>query len=419
VSLNLRKAGTEMANLSREAQVQWLVLRPRPSSRVVGLLTALVLALPSALARSATAQTGFLPGVGSAASQDIRVRKSVTALTAAERKEFVDAVLALKRAKSPYDASLSYYDQFVQWHKDRYVCHAAEHGAGASPMLMIHTGPMFLPWHREFIQRFERALREVSGKDVTLPYWDWTDQESVSPDNPHGVFRADFMGGDGNPDEQYAVTTGPFKKGAWTLNVQPEGATWAASATTFLTRRLGRAQALPTKAQVEMALAAEEYDVPPYTAMSDPGNSFRSALEGTGSVLSGMECGSDGWMALVSDLPRATPTGPPAARPSAGSGRSGLHNALHGWVGGVLSTGVRPAIRGTMVLMTSPNDPIFFLHHANIDRLWAEWQTAHPGKTYEPKGGYSGNSADSAMAPFGDVSPQRVEKISDLGYRYR
>ena len=80
--------------------------------------------------------------------------------------------------------------------------------------------------------------------------------------------------------------------------------------------------------------------------------------------------------------------------------------------------GVRPAIRGTMVLMTSPNDPIFFLHHANIDRLWAEWQATHPAKTYEPKSGYAGNNADSAMAPFGDMRPQQVEDVSDLGYRY-
>ena len=26
------------------------------------------------------------------------------------------------------------------------------------------------------------------------------------------------------------------------------------------------------------------------------------------------------------------------------------------------------------------HDPIFWLHHANIDRLWAQWQQAHPGQ---------------------------------------
>src|SRR5204863_5402191 len=85
-------------------------------------------------------------------------------LTITERKEFVDAVLVLKMTRSPYDPSFSYYDQFVQWHKERYACHADEHMPGAMPMLMIRTGPMFLPWHREFLRGFENALREVSGK---------------------------------------------------------------------------------------------------------------------------------------------------------------------------------------------------------------------------------------------------------------
>ena len=31
-----------------------------------------------------------------------------------------------------------------------------------------------------------------------------------------------------------------------------------------------------------------------------------------------------------------------------------------------------------MVDMTSPNDPVFWLHHCNIDRLWAEWRVQHP-----------------------------------------
>jgi tyrosinase len=401
-----------MFDLSREARTHRRRLRSRQSSRGVALLIVLVLGMLSALAVRSTAQTASAVDARSPKSHEIRVRKSVTALTDAERKEFVDAVLALKRVKSPYDPSLSYYDQFVAWHKERYICHSGDHMTATDSMLMIHTGPMFLPWHRELLVRFERALREVSGKEITVPYWDWTDPDSVSPGNPHAVFRDDFMGGDGKPDEQYAVTTGPFKKGAWTLNIQPGGATWTPSATTYLTRRLGRVPALPTKAQVEAAFAAEEYDVSPYSAMSDPDPSFRSALEGTGSAGSRMDCGPDGWMALPFDLS-------PAA-PAAVSGRSRLHNLVHTWVGGSLSPpGVRPAIRGTMVLPTSPNDPIFFLHHANIDRLWGEWQAAHPGKTYKPESGYSGNNADSAMAPFGDVSPQQVENIGELGYRYR
>lgn len=31
-----------------------------------------------------------------------------------------------------------------------------------------------------------------------------------------------------------------------------------------------------------------------------------------------------------------------------------------------------------MMLAASPNDPVFWLHHANIDRLWGNWQRQHP-----------------------------------------
>ena len=326
-----------------------------------------------------------------------------------ERKDFVNAILALKAAKSPHNPSLSYYDQFVQWHKERYVCRAAQSAPGMHTMLMIHTGPMFLPWHRELLRRFENALREVSGKEITLPYWDWTDPESIEPNNLNAVFRDDFMGGDGSPDEQYAVTTGPFKKGAWTLNVHPEGATWAPSATAYLTRHLGGRESLPTKAQVERVLTAEEYDVAPFNVESDPARSFRNALEGNGAGTA-MRCGSDGWMAFESAL---------GVTPVIGSGPNTVHNLIHGWVGGTISSeAVRPRLRGTMTLPTAPNDPVFFLHHANVDRLWAAWQAAHPGKTYEPKTGHEGNSADSAMVPF-EVDPRKVENIGDVGYRYR
>jgi tyrosinase len=43
-----------------------------------------------------------------------------------------------------------------------------------------------------------------------------------------------------------------------------------------------------------------------------------------------------------------------------------LHNGVHTWVGG-------PMIN----IRISPADPLFWLHHANIDRIWTQWQTTH------------------------------------------
>jgi tyrosinase len=379
---------------ARKPGVSW-----RTSRTQVFVSLASILAL-------ATTPIPIASGQNPAHATSTHLRKNVTAMTVSERKDFVDAVLALKRARSPYNSSLSYYDQFVQWHKDRYVCNPAH--SDDSTMQMVHAGPMFLPWHRELLRRFEDALRDVSGKPISVPYWDWTDPETVNPDNPHSVFRDDFMGGSGSPSQDYAVMTGPFRKGEWTISVHPEGAFWAPSKTAYLTRNLGKVGALPTNADVEEAFAADEYDVPPFNLTSDRRRSFRNALEGERPPNT-MVCGAEGWMG----------PGPSDLGTSASSNRFTLHNMVHSWVGGVISQGdPLRARRGTMILPTAPNDPVFFLVHANVDRLWSLWQLGHPGKTYEPKDGHNANAADSPMVPFGPVTPQAVEKIADLHYRY-
>ena len=49
---------------------------------------------------------------------------------------------------------------------------------------------------------------------------------------------------------------------------------------------------------------------------------------------------------------------------------AGLHGAIHVWTGGSGPI----ATRGDMsILARAARDPIFYSHHGNIDRLWAEW----------------------------------------------
>ena len=47
----------------------------------------------------------------------------------------------------------------------------------------------------------------------------------------------------------------------------------------------------------------------------------------------------------------------------------GVHNSGHVWVGGSMGS-----------IPTAPTDPVFWMHHAEIDRIWAEWQAANPGQ---------------------------------------
>jgi len=48
-----------------------------------------------------------------------------------------------------------------------------------------------------------------------------------------------------------------------------------------------------------------------------------------------------------------------------------LHNRVHVWVGGDMSPS------------TSPNDPVFYLNHCNVDRIWERWLN-DKGRAYVP-----------------------------------
>src|SRR5918997_662315 len=167
------------------------------------------------------------------------VRKNGNRLTAAEKRAFVDAVLALKQKPSPWASGLSVYDTFVLWHRDAFNC----------DIMAAHMGPAFFPWHRVFVRLFEQQLQAVD-PTVALPYWDWT----VDNRTDSYVWQDDLMGGDGDPDQGYVVTTGPFRQGKWAIAVFDYNDTVKNPA---LIRDLGHsrlAPALPTAAEVEAAL---------------------------------------------------------------------------------------------------------------------------------------------------------------------
>ena len=88
---------------------------------------------------------------------------------------------------------------------------------------------------------------------------------------------------------------------------------------------------------------------------------------------------------------------------------SQMHNRIHRYIG------------GTMVPPTSPYDPVFWLHHCYVDKLWADWQRLHPTEPgYLPDGGAKkkGHNLRDVMAPWNDKAPKDVLNIRDLGYYY-
>lgn len=81
---------------------------------------------------------------------------------------------------------------------------------------------------------------------------------------------------------------------------------------------------------------------------------------------------------------------------------SPFHNRVHGLVGGTMSTS------------RSPADPLFWLHHGFIDKLWTDWQQAHPGAAFNPPG-----MADVLQPPpIMTRTVSQVVSILSLGYVY-
>ena len=150
----------------------------------------------------------------------------------------------------------------------------------------------------------------------------------------------------------FSVVDGPYVEANWPVLLELAGPS--------LRRRFGvfeilrndgsvasQALSISDQTEVDTVLALTEYDSPDWNTQAD---GFRRAIEG--------------W-------------NPPPAGALTGSR---MHNIVHLWVGGMwvedIGGGVLEQRLGSIVPATSPNDPIFFLHHCFIDKLWADWQDA-------------------------------------------
>jgi tyrosinase len=93
------------------------------------------------------------------------------------------------------------------------------------------------------------------------------------------------------------------------------------------------------------------------------------------------------------------------------------HGAVHMWGGGVDPNATDINDRrfwGAFAnIIISPADPIFWLHHANIDRIWHEWQTKHINSHPQLSGIKS--QMNPWYPPYDEVLTRKTE---DLGYTY-
>ncbi|WP_432521585.1 tyrosinase family protein [Kineococcus sp. SYSU DK006] len=291
------------------------------------------------------------------------VRKNILDMTRDEVKRFTAALNALK--------SNGTYDAFTRRHMT-----AMNTATPAGSLRNIaHRGPAFLPWHRASLLEMEAALLAVDPSLPGMPYWRWEREGALNGGNParSRVWTADYLGSDGVATSGNRVLNGPFASWVALLH-QSSTNTFVPRSTPGLVRALGRdpggTTSFPVEAQVTDVLAKyQTYDASPWDATVP---AFRNQLEG--------------WTA-----------------------GSQLHNQVHRWVG------------GDMLVGTSPNDPVFWLHHCNIDRIWWAWQSRYGVvSTYRPvTGGPAGHNLGDQMRQL--ITPRQVGSVLDvktLGYTY-
>jgi tyrosinase len=312
-------------------------------------------------------------------------------------ENFVDSVLDLKNEMpSKLDPPSDFvfpipknrYDDFVLMHLMAFT-----NFDPASPMF-AHRSSTFLPWHRYFLRIFEQDLQSIKSKyeNVTIPYWDWTNEK-----NNQDIWNEKLMGGNGQ-ESDWRVMDGPFSydSGNWKLYAVNElGPGYDSN---DLLRQFGYAKIngslsqrrLPNLDHVMSALKIDPYDKPNWDDTA--GESFRNVVEGF-----------------------------------YGAGR--IHNIVHPWVGGIIIENGQVTYAGSMSVGASNNDPCFWLHHANIDRIWADWQLHEDHWNLDFKGylpivnGPAGINVNDPMGPWtgNNITPASVANFYSMdnsGYKY-
>jgi tyrosinase len=268
-----------------------------------------------------------------------------------------------------------------------------------------HGNWWFLAWHRAYLGWLEQTVREFSGdNEFALPYWDWT----KTPRVPAAIFD-DVL----DPNNAAFIASFDTFKTQFDAPVSALWATFSQAQKDVLAHRNPPLNGLAdfwTQVQQMFfdrpdarGLTAANPDLDPTTKVAVAIAMIRAALRTP--TFAGSASGPD-------------PAGfasAQAANHNDGS-RKGIlesqpHDNVHGAMGG--SAGL-----AFMVSFLSPVDPIFFLHHGNLDRLWGVWtrrQAALKRPTL-PQGADFTTWSGEQFLFFSDAMGQPVSKTNAGDY---
>jgi tyrosinase len=244
-----------------------------------------------------------------------------------------------------------------------------------------HGNWWFYVWHRGYLGYFEQTVRNLSGDDTfAIPYWDWT----VLPQVPDPMFDG-VLNPHGSAFEPYIRDVAAF-----TALVQPAlKSYWNALTPDQVTQLKTRGYA-EFDALWNDVTGFDPHQTPPhgvsgnmayanpcgsrYLTRDNPKLDEKTAYNVSEFVVYSGLLATDFYNPQLELSFNSSKTASHHAQPGrySFSVLEGLpHNKVHNYLGGVGP--LDPGPYGYMTNFLSPVDPVFFLHHANMDRLWDVW----------------------------------------------
>jgi len=201
-----------------------------------------------------------------------------------------------------------------------------------------HDNAYFLPWHRWFLYIFDSTLRDGCGYSGPTPYWDWSRDSADLLSSP--IFETDPAHGLGHSGD---CTSAPSSD-----CVVQDGAFAPANSHFSLS--------YPVRHNLRRNLTL----ITGWFEHEHPANETIS-------------------LANIRNITERT-TGDFFRFQFA---MTQMHNHLHNFVGGDLAGTCPKAIpEDKCEEGYTPNEPLFWLHHAQLDRLWSNWQSLHPSNFF-------------------------------------
>ncbi|KAI0903446.1 hypothetical protein F4823DRAFT_635753 [Ustulina deusta] len=337
----------------------------------------------TSLATAATSISAIQPGQryypGAACTEETALqRREWSALSTDGRKEYVSAMKCLMAKGSRYPmgqipASNNYYTDF-----------AARH---AELALNVHMSGSFLSFHREFLQIMENSLHSCGyPSDMGLPYWDWPaylgtllSESTLFDGSPSSL-------GEGGKavlgERSYVISANeapmasPVLNEGDTIPLGSGGGCVVEGPFANTTLYLGPFPIYYTRT----GLPEDWVEKNPHCFTRNLNDAALQLFNNADLV--GRLLAAENITAFQDQL-------------------NAIHRGGHIAVGGPL-----------MDFFVSPLDPAFFLHHGQIDRLWAMWQAEDPASRR-----YSYNGTDTFMNPAGtpEVTNSTVLGFGVLG----